>query len=51
LLVPKKKSGMSLEEQGEKLREAVRELEPAGELSPIEAEQMLSRMVSGQKKP
>jgi hypothetical protein len=43
--MPKKKPGMTPEEQSEKFREAVRELEAAGELNPIEADEALDRIV------
>lgn len=43
--MPKKKLGMSPEEQSEKFREAVRELVDAGELSPTEAEAALDALV------
>jgi hypothetical protein len=40
--MPKKKPGMTPEEQSEKFREAVRELEAAGELDPTKAEEALN---------
>lgn len=44
--MPKKKPGMTPEEQGEKFREAVRELIDAGELNPTEADEAMERALS-----
>jgi len=43
--MPKKKPGMTPEEQSEKFRETVREMVDAGELNPIEAEQKLDQLM------
>jgi len=52
--MPKKKPGMTPEEQSEKFREAVRELVDAGELNPTEADEMvdsLTRSLAPEPKP
>lgn len=43
--MPKKKPGMTPEQQSERFREKVRELVDAGELNPIEADEALERML------
>lgn len=43
--MPKKKPGMSPEEQSEKFRETVREMVDAGELNPTEADERFERAV------
>jgi polyhydroxyalkanoate synthesis regulator phasin len=43
--MPKKKPGMTPEEQSEKFREAVRELEAAGELNLTEAAKVLDQLL------
>ena len=43
--MPKKKPGMTPEEQGEKFREAVREMIAAGELDPTEADEAFDRLM------
>jgi len=43
--MPKKKPGMSPEEQSEKFRETVREMVDAGELNPTEADEAFERAV------
>lgn len=45
--MPRKKLGMTPEQQSEKFREAVRELVAAGELSPIEADERFARALAG----
>lgn len=42
--MPKKKPGMTPEEQSEKFREAVRELIDAGELNPTDADEAFERL-------
>lgn len=44
--MPKKKRGMTPEEQIEKFRETVRELTGAGELSPTEADEALEKLMN-----
>jgi hypothetical protein len=46
--MPKKKAGMTPEEQREAFRAKVREMVAAGELNPIEADATLDRLVSRQ---
>jgi hypothetical protein len=43
--MPKKKPGMTPEEQSEKFRSAVRGLIEAGELNPTEADEAFERMM------
>jgi polyhydroxyalkanoate synthesis regulator phasin len=43
--MPKKKPGMTSEEQSEKFREKVRELIDAGELNPTEADAAFERLM------
>lgn len=43
--MPKKKPGMSPEEQSEAFKEKVRELIAAGELNPTEADAMFDKLV------
>lgn len=43
--MPKKKPGMTPEEQSQKFRDAVQRMTDAGELSPIEADAALSKLV------
>jgi hypothetical protein len=43
--MPKKKPGMTPEEQSEKFREAVREMEAAGELNPTEADERFEKLM------
>jgi polyhydroxyalkanoate synthesis regulator phasin len=47
--MPKKKPGMTPEEQGEKFREKVRELIENGELNPTEADAALDEMLKRQR--
>lgn len=47
--MPKKKPGMTPEQQSEAFREKVRELIDAGELDPTEAAERFDRAVSGAK--
>lgn len=47
--MPKRKPGMTTEEQSEKFRKTVRELIDAGELSPIEAEERFEAALSSIK--
>jgi hypothetical protein len=47
--MPKKKPGMTPEEQSESFRAKVRELIAAGELNPIEADAAFERAVKGVK--
>jgi hypothetical protein len=49
--MPRKKPGMTPEEQSEAFRAKVRELISAGELNPTEAERALDRLTRGAKKP
>lgn len=43
--MPKKKPGMTSEEQGQKFEEKVRELEAAGELNRAEADAAMERVM------
>jgi hypothetical protein len=47
--MPKKKPGMTPEEQSDKFREAVRELIDAGELNPTEADKAFEALIQGAK--
>lgn len=47
--MPKKKPGMSPEEQSESFRAKVREMIAAGELNPIEADGAFERVVKAAK--
>lgn len=47
--MPKKKPGMTPEEQSKAFKQKVRELINAGELSPAEAEEALERLLGTQK--
>lgn len=49
--MPKKKPGMTPEEQSQKFREAVRELTDAGELNPTEADAAFERVLANVKVP
>ena len=44
--MPKKKAGMTPEEQSERFRAAVRDMVAAGELNPIEADRVLDKLAS-----
>lgn len=48
--MPKKKPGMTPEEQSESFRAKVRELIDAGDLNPTEADAAFERVVSATKK-
>jgi polyhydroxyalkanoate synthesis regulator phasin len=43
--MPKKKPGMTPEEQSERFKDTVRELVDAGELNPIEADEAFQRLL------
>jgi polyhydroxyalkanoate synthesis regulator phasin len=45
--MPKKKPGMTPEEQSEKFRDTVREMVAAGELNPTEADAAMERAMRG----
>jgi polyhydroxyalkanoate synthesis regulator phasin len=47
--MPKKKPGMTPEEQSEKFREAVREMIAAGDLNPTEADQRFKALLERAK--
>jgi len=49
--MPKKKPGMTPEEQSEKFRETVRELIDDGELNPTEADEAFDKFVKGALAP
>lgn len=49
--MPKKKPGMTPEEQSQKFKDAVRDLVDAGELNPTEADAAFERMMGRVKMP